>query len=65
MVVVTFKFSNPSTLTLGVEVLIVKPGVAVIATAEATRTAREARREEENTLKNVRKTAEEATATKP
>ena len=47
-VVVTFKFSNPSTLALEVEVLTVNPGPAETATAEATRATREARREEEN-----------------
>ena len=40
-VVVTFKFFNPSTLVLGVEVLRVKPGAAETATAEAMRATRE------------------------
>ena len=48
MVVVTFKFSKPSTLTLGVEVLTDKLGEAETATAEAMRVVREARREKEN-----------------
>jgi len=39
-VVVTFRFSNPSTSVLGVEILTVKSGVAK-TTAEAARTARE------------------------
>jgi len=41
MVVVTFRFSTPSTLALGVEVLTVKPGAAETTTAEAARTSRE------------------------
>ena len=48
IVVVTFRFSNPSTSTLGVEILRDKPGVAETATAEATRATSEARMEEEN-----------------
>ena len=48
MVVVTSKFSNPSTLTLGVEALIVRLGVADTTTAEATKVKRGAKREEEN-----------------
>ena len=48
MVVVTFRFSNPSTSTLGIEVLRVKPGVAETAIAEAPKATREVRREEEN-----------------
>jgi len=47
-VVMTFKFSSPSTLTLGVEVLTDKLGAAETATAEATRVVREARREKWN-----------------
>ena len=45
-VAVTLRFWTPSTSTLGVEVLTVKPGAALTATAEATRTVRAARREE-------------------
>ena len=40
-VVVTFKFSNPSTLALEVEVQTVKSGVAEATMAEATRATRE------------------------
>ena len=47
-VVVTFRFSNPSTLMLGVEVLTVKPGVAETATVEATRAMRRLQREWES-----------------
>ena len=61
-VVVTFKFSNPSTLTVGVEVLSVKPGAAETATAEATRATREARREEENIVVTVVKVIDEASS---
>jgi len=39
IVVMTFNFSKPSTLTLGVDDLMVKLGVAKAATAEATRAA--------------------------
>ena len=53
MVVVIFRFSNPSTLKLGVEVLTLKPGTAETATTEAMRTTREARREEENIVRKV------------
>ena len=42
MVVVTFKFSNPSTSTSGVQVQTVKPGVAETAMAEAVRVMMEA-----------------------
>ena len=45
-VAVTFKFSKPSTLTLGAEALTAKPGPAETAIAEATMATREARREE-------------------
>jgi len=64
-VVVTFKFSNPSTSTLGVEVLRVRPGAAETAIAEATRAAREARREEENILVKAVKAIDEATSLGP
>ena len=47
-VAVTFKFSNPSTLTLGVEVLTAKLWSAETAIAEATMATREARREEKS-----------------
>jgi len=47
MVVVTFKFSNPSTLTLGVEALRVRLGAAVTTTAEATKAKMETERDEE------------------
>ena len=46
MVAVTFRFPNPSMLTLGTEVLTVKLGAAEMAITETTRTAREAREEE-------------------
>ena len=45
-VAVTFKFTSPLTLTLGVETLTAKPGVAKMQTAEATRATRGAWREE-------------------
>lgn len=48
MVVVTFKFSNPSTSMLGVEALRVRPGVAETTTAETTKAKREAQREDES-----------------
>ena len=47
-VAVTFKFSNPLTLTLGVEILTAKLGSAETAITEATTAMREARREEES-----------------
>ena len=47
-VVVTFRFSNPLTLTSGVEVLRVRLGVAETEAAEAMRATREAHREEES-----------------
>jgi len=59
MVVVTFKFSSPSTLTLRVEVLTDKLGAAETATAEATRVVREARREKENIVVQVAKAVDE------
>ena len=52
-VAVTFKFSNPSTLTLGIEVLTAKLWSAETAIAEATMVTREARREEENIVTKV------------
>ena len=64
-VVVTFKFSNPSTLTLEVEVLTVKPGAAETATAEATRATREAWREEENIVMKAVKAVDETTPMRP
>jgi len=60
MVVVTFKFSSPSTLTLGVEVLTDKLGAAETATTEATRVVREAQRERENIVVQVAKAVEKA-----
>jgi len=54
MVVVTFRFINPSTLALGVDVLTVRPGAAETATAEATRATRKAGREEENIVKETK-----------
>ena len=60
-VVVTFRFSNPSTLMLEVEVLTVKPGAAETATAETTRAARETRREEDNISTTAVKAVDEAT----
>ena len=58
MVAVTFKFSTPSTLKLGVEVLTDKLGVAETATAEAMRVVRETRREKENIMVQVAKAVE-------
>ena len=52
-VVVTFKFSKPSTLALGMDALMVRPGAAETATAEATRATREVRRVEENIVVKV------------
>ena len=53
MVVVTFRFSNPTTSALGVEILRDKPGAAETATAEATREISKA--EEENiVVKTIR-----------
>jgi len=65
MVVVTFKFSTPSTLTLGVEVLTDKPVPAETATAEAMRVVREARREKENIVVQVAKAVDEKAPIKP
>ena len=48
MVVMTLKFSNPSTLTSGVEALIVRLGVAETTAAKATTVKTEVQREEEN-----------------
>ena len=48
MVVMTLKFSSPSTLTSGVEALIVRLGVAETTTANATTVKTEGLREEEN-----------------
>lgn len=45
MVAVTFKFSNPPTSVLRVEVLTVKLGAAPTKTTEAMRMTRAARRE--------------------
>jgi len=58
IVVVTFKFSNPSTLKSGIEALRVRPGVAETTTAEATRVRREARMEGENIVVKVVKAVE-------
>jgi len=71
MVVVTFKFSNPSTSGLGVEVLMVTlgppgaAGAAEVATAEAIMAMREARRKEENIVVRVAKAVEETIPMKP
>ena len=62
MVVVTFRFSNPSTSALGIEVLRVKPGAAATATPEATRATREARREEENIVTKTVEVVDEASS---
>jgi len=64
-VVVTFKFSSPSTLTLGVEVLTDKLGAAETVTAEAMKVAREARREKRNILMQVPKAVDEKAPIKP
>jgi len=65
MVVVTFKFSSPSTLTLGVEILTDKLGAAETATAEAMKVAREARREKGNIVMQVAKAVDEKAPIKP
>jgi len=52
-VVVTFKFSNPLTLTLGVEALRVKPGAADTVTTKAARARMKARREGGNIAREV------------
>ena len=44
IVAVTFKFSNPSTLTVGADVLTVKLWAAETVTVEEARATREARR---------------------
>ena len=58
-VAVTFKFSNPSTSTFGIEVLTLKLGAAPTVTAETTRATRTARREGDILMWVVK--AEEAT----
>jgi len=64
MVVVTFRFCNPSTLRSGVEVLTVTPGALETAGAaetvitEAARAMREARSEEENIVVKMVKAVE-------
>jgi hypothetical protein len=57
MATVTIKFSNPLTLTLGVEVLTVKLGEAETATAKtkATKVMREARRKEKSIVMKERR----------
>ena len=65
MVVVTFKFSSPSTLTLGVEILTDKLGAAETVTAEAMKVAREARREKGNIVMQVAKAVDEKAPIKP
>ena len=64
-VAVTFKFPNPSTLSLGVDVLTVKPGAADTTIAEATKATREARKEEENIAVSVLEAIDEATPMRP
>ena len=59
MVVVTFKYSNPSTWALGTDALTVRPGAPETATEEATRATREARRVEENIVMKIVKAVEE------
>ena len=71
IVVVTLRFSNPSTSTLGAEDLMVKLGMAETAgaaetvTAEETMAARKARRDEENIVVKVVKEVEEMTPMTP
>ena len=65
MVVVTFKFSSPSTRMLGPDVLTVRPGAAETATAETTRATREVRREEENIARKGMNAVDRMTPTKP
>ena len=65
MIVVVTSGSNPSTLTLGVEVLRVKLGVAETGTAEAARTRSEARMGEKSIVAKVVTVAGGATPLKP
>ena len=70
MVVVTLRFSNPSTLALGDEDLTVRLGVetagaAETVTAEETRAAKKAQREGENIVVKVVKGIEETAPTTP
>ena len=65
MIVVIFRFSNPSTSTLGVEILRDKPGAAETTAAEATRAKREARRGEESIAMKTVKAIGEATSLGP
>ena len=53
LVVMSFRFSNPLTSTLGVRVFTVKPRLTDTATAEATRTTREVLRGDESIATNV------------
>ena len=64
MVVVIFRFSNPSTLALGTDVLTARPGAAEMATAEAARATREAWMEEENIVMKAVKAVDETTPMK-
>jgi hypothetical protein len=64
-IVVTIKFPNPSTLTWGVEVLMVKLGEAETAKAKATRTMREARRKEKRIVRKAVEAVDERTLNEP
>jgi len=61
IVVVTFRFSNPSILALWVEILRFRLGVAETATAKAVRTTRKVRREENSIAAKAVKVAGGAT----
>ena len=65
MVVVTFRFSNPSTLALGVEILRDKLGAAETTAVEAMRATSEARREEENIAMKIAEVVGEAGSLEP
>ena len=58
MVIVTFRFSNPLTLTSGVEVLRVRLGAAETEAAVAMRATKEANMEEENIVVRAVKAVE-------
>ena len=65
MVVVTFRFSSPSTLAFGVEILRDKLGAAETMAVEATSATSEARREEENIAMKITEAVGEATSLEP
>ena len=65
IVVVTFRFSNPSTLAFGVEILRDKLGAAETTAVEATRATSEARMKEENIGMEITEAVGEATSLEP